>query len=328
MFDIITFGSASKDIFIKSGAFKVLHNNNDFIAGKGICLDLGSKIDVDDIVFASGGGGTNTAATFARQGFKTAFCGAVGDDIAGREIIEELKKISVDTKFVLKKEEKSTNHSIIVLSGKEDRTILVYRGAAELADIKDIPIEKLKTRWIYLAPLSGLLCDNFASIVDFASRNKIKIALNPSKQQLDLPAKTLKNILQKTDILFLNQEEASILAKIPFSQEMEIFRKIDEMFPGILVMTKGGKGVAVSDGKLFYSAKPDPGRKIVDTTGAGDSLASGFLSEFIKTKGNIESAIQFGLANSAANLSRVGAKTGLLDKESKFERVQVLKENN
>ena len=44
------------------------------------------KIDVDEIMFNSGGGGTNTAATFAKQGFKTAFCGAIGNDIAGKEI--------------------------------------------------------------------------------------------------------------------------------------------------------------------------------------------------------------------------------------------------
>ena len=51
-------------------------------------MTLGSKIDVEDIIFTSGGGGTNTAATFAKQGFKTAFCGAIGVDISGLEIVE------------------------------------------------------------------------------------------------------------------------------------------------------------------------------------------------------------------------------------------------
>jgi sugar/nucleoside kinase (ribokinase family) len=116
------------------------------------------------------------------------------------------------------------------------------------------------------------------------------------------------------------------LTKVQFKSEAEIFKKIDEICPGIAVMTKGGEGVTVSDGKYLYSAKPDPTRKIVDTTGAGDSFASGFLSDYIRYNGDIEKAIQFGLANSAANLAEVGAKTGLLDKNSKIERVQVLKE--
>jgi sugar/nucleoside kinase (ribokinase family) len=126
--------------------------------------------------------------------------------------------------------------------------------------------------------------------------------------------------------LFLNQEEASYLTKISFEKEFDIFKKIDEICPGVAVMTKGGEGVVASDGKYLYFAKPNPDRKIVDTTGAGDSFASGFISEFIKSKGNIESAIQFGLANSEANLSEIGAKIGILDKNSKFVKVKVNKQ--
>jgi sugar/nucleoside kinase (ribokinase family) len=163
-------------------------------------------------------------------------------------------------------------------------------------------------------------------IVDFAKKNNIKVAVNPSKQQLSLPEEQLKNIFKKVDILFLNQEEASFLTKIPFEEEQNIFKKIDEICPGIAVMTRGGEGTVASDGKYLYSALPDPDRKIVDTTGAGDSFASGFLTDYIKYNGDIEKAIQLGLANSAANLSEVGAKTGLLDKNSKFNRVKVLKE--
>jgi len=326
MYDIITFGSAARDIYLKSGAFKILKDQVNFKTGEGICLPFGSKIDVEDILFTSGGGGTNTAATFGLQGLKTAFVGAVGGDVAGKEVLADLKNYKIDTRFVLVKSEKKTNHSVIFSTNGEDRTIMIYRGASELLDFKDIGWNKIKARWFYFAPITGLLCDNLAEIIDYAKKNKVKVVMNPSKQQLAMPEEKLKEILKKVDILFLNQEEASILTKIPFENENEIFKKIDEMCPGVAVMTKGGEGVVASDGKYLYSAKPDPNRKVVDTTGAGDSLASGFLAEFIKTNGNIESAIQFGLANSAGNLSEIGAKTGLLSKNSKFERVQVLKQ--
>ena len=128
------------------------------------------------------------------------------------------------------------------------------------------------------------------------------------------------------DQLILNQEEASYLTKISFHDEVEIFKKIDEMCPGVAVMTKGGEGVIVSDGKYMYMAKPNPERKIVDTTGAGDSFSAGFMSDYIRYNGDIEKGIQLGLANSEACLSEVGAKNGLLDKNSKFERVQVVKQ--
>jgi ribokinase len=326
MYDIITFGSAAQDIHIKSNSFKVLEDAQDFVTGQGICLPFGSKIEVEDIIFATGGGGTNTAATFAKQGLKTAYCGAIGADISGLEIVRELKNLKIDTRFVVKKKDAHTNHSVIMSLSSEDRTILIYRGASDLLTKEDIMWKKLKTKWVYLAPLSGLLCDLFGDIVNFAHENGIKVAVNPSIKQLSLPSEELKNILGKVDILFMNQEEASFLARMPFTEESEIFKKIDEICPGIAVMTKGGEGVTVSDGEYLYSAMPNPERNIVDTTGAGDSFASGFLSDYVRHGGDIEKAIQLGMANSEANLKQIGAKTGILEKNAEFKPVKVVKQ--
>ena len=326
MYDIITFGSAAQDIHLRSKAFKIVKDEKDFVSGSGICLNLGSKIDVDDVIFTSGGGGTNSAATFAKQGFKTAFCGAIGVDVSGLEIVRELKHLRIDTRFLVKKKDKHTNQSIIISSTGEERTILVYRGASDVFSNKDINWNKIKkAKWFYLAPLATSESEDnlFEKIVDFAYENKIKIAVNPSMKQLSLPIDQLKRIFEKIDILFLNQEEASFLTKISFEQENEIFKKIDEICPGIAVMTKGGEGVAVSDGEYFYSAQPNLDRKILDTTGAGDSFASGFLSGYIRFNGDIVKSIQLGLGNSKANIAEIGAKTGLLTKKSDFDRVEV-----
>jgi sugar/nucleoside kinase (ribokinase family) len=88
-------------------------------------------------------------------------------------------------------------------------------------------------------------------------------------------------------------------------------------------MTKGKDGVVVSDGKYIYSAMADTSKKIVDATGAGDSFASGFLSDYIRHDGDIEKAIQLGMANGLANLMELGAKNGLLTKDDEFEKVPV-----
>jgi len=323
MFDIITFGSATRDIIVKPKKLTVLKYNSDYSTNDNVCFPLGSKIDVDEILFNSGGGGTNTAATFALQGFKTAFYGSVGQDLAGQEIINELKQLKIDVRFVSKVKKKVTNHSVVILSNNHERTILAYRGASEVVSVKGIDFGKLKTRWIYLAPLSGDMCKIFPNIVDFANKNKIKVAVNPSIDQLGL--KDIKEILKRVDILILNREEASFLAKVPFDKEKEIFEKIKEMCPGITVMTKGADGVVIFDGKYIYSAKPPSETIIVDTTGAGDSFASGFISGFIRKK-NIEEAIQLGMANSQGCLSKFGAKNGLLKKGQDYKKVEISKE--
>jgi len=325
MFDIITFGSATWDIFIKPKNFQKVIDKKRFITGKGICFNLGSKVEISDIFFSSGGGGTNTATTFAKQGFKTAYCGSVGDDLAGQEIINELKTLDVDTQFVSKTKLKATNHSVVLTALKDDRTIFVYRGASEILGKKDIPWKGLKAKWFYLAPLSGKLCSITEDIVNFVYKNRIKIAINPGNCQLFLPEKTLKKIIGKVDILILNQEEASLLTKIPYQEEKEIFKKIDEICPGITIMTKGPKGVVVSDGKYLYRAKP-PKSKVVDRTGAGDSFASGFISGFIRSKSNITDAIQVGIANATSCLKKLGAKNGLLEKVKKIPKVKIQKE--
>lgn len=321
MFDIITFGSATWDVFLRPKNIKILKDKK-FITGKGICFDLGSKVDVGEIYFSSGGGGINTAATFAKQGFKVAYCGRVGDDVSGREIIEELKNLGIDCQFVLKTKLKPTNYSVVLTGQNMDRTILVYRGASENLTEKNIPYEKLSANWFYIAPLSGKTAVLTKNIVDFARKNKIKVVFNPGNSQLFLPPKILKDILRKVDILILNQEEASLLTKIFFQKEKEIFKKIDELCPGIAIMTKGPEGVIVSDGKELYQAKILK-VKVIDRTGAGDSFGSGFVSGFIKTRGDIEYSIQLGIANSASCLQKWGAKNGLLKKEAQFKKVKV-----
>ena len=70
MFDIITFGSATKDIAVKPKNTTVLPNDKKSL-NQEMCFPLGSKIDIEEIQFNTGGGGTNSAATFANQGFKT-----------------------------------------------------------------------------------------------------------------------------------------------------------------------------------------------------------------------------------------------------------------
>jgi len=323
MQDIITFGSATQDIYLKSKKFVPL-SRKDFITGRGMCLSLGSKIEVEDRFSFSGGGGTNTAVTFANQGFKVSYCGIVGDDCFGNPIIEELKKVKIDTSLIQKTRIKPTNLSVFLASSGKDRILLVQRGASDLLSKKNIPWSKIKnTRWFYLAPFSGKLAYLTEGLVDFAKKNKIRVALNPGYNQLTLPKPVLKRILSKVDVLILNQEEASLLTNIPYRKEKEIFRKIDEITKGIAIMTKGKEGVVVSDGKYLYRAKSLK-IKVVDETGAGDAFGSGFVSGLIKKK-DIIYAIQLAMANSCYSLREWGAKTGLLKKGQKWLKVKVKK---
>ncbi|MBD3208624.1 MAG: hypothetical protein GF370_04210 [Candidatus Nealsonbacteria bacterium] len=316
MFDVVTFGSATLDVFVFNPKISLLKKQG----REGVFLPLGEKIENTEIVFMSGGGGANTAATFTSQGLKTSFCGMVGDDFAGQFVLEELRKFGIDDGLVFVSEENPTNCSVI-FSRPEGKVILPYRGASEDLGVEQIPFQKLDTKWFYLAPLSGKLSRDFLKIIDYAHQNGIKVAMNPSKHQLK--EKEIIKSLQSVEVLILNQEEASFLTKIPFQEEKDLFTKLDEWVEGICIMTKEEDGATVSDGKHLYEA-PALREEVVDETGAGDSFGAGFVTEYMRSK-DIESAIQFATANAAANLKEVGAKEGILKEGQPWDKVEVNK---
>lgn len=296
-----------------------------FPTGEGLCLTLGSKVEMDDIFLSSGGGGTNTAVTFTNQGMKAAWCGQVGEDCFGNLIIAELKNLKIETRFTLKTKNKLTNTSVFLTYPGKDRTILVYRGASDDIEKKDIPWQKVKgAKWFYLAPFSGKLANLTEGLINFAQKYRIKIAWNPGYNQLKFPKLVLKRVLSKIDILLLNKEEASLLTGIPYQKEKEIFKKIDKMVKGIAIMTKGGEGVVASDGKYLYRA-PSLGLKFVDATGAGDAFGAGFVSGMFK-KNDITFAIQLAVANSGKVIGKWGAKQGLLKRGQKWSKTKIVKE--
>ena len=312
MLDIVTFGSATRDIFVRSKEIKVI-NSPECITGKALAVEAGGKVYVDNLVFATGGGGTNCAATFALQGLKTAYVGLIGNDTGGLEVFRELSDLGVNCNFIKTTEKAKTPYSIILSSPDNDRSILVYEGASHLLAREDIPWNEIKqAKWFYLSGLAGESSKVFEPIINFAAENKIKVAVNPGHDQLTKDLLVLKNLLRKIDILLVNQEEASLITGVDFKNEEELFSKFDGIVPGLAVMSRGKEGVAVSDGKTVYRAGI-PSSGYVDRTGSGDAFGSGFVSAIVRGEG-IEAAIQLGTANATATIQQIGAKNGLLKK--------------
>ena len=85
MFDVITIGTATRDVFLTSNLFKVLKDPTHlkklgFKTGEAECFALGSKIEVEKPTITVGGGAANAALTFSRQGLRTASVLRMGDD--------------------------------------------------------------------------------------------------------------------------------------------------------------------------------------------------------------------------------------------------------
>jgi len=313
MFDIITFGSATIDTFLKLGDkdYQVLKKSK-FATEKTFCIPLGTKLLINDSKIFSGGGGTNTACTFSKQGFKVSYVGKVGDDKNGEHLIEELKQFKVGTEFIKKDPKEVTAFSIILSTLIGERTALVHRGACHFMKNNDVPWNRIKkTKWFYLGPLSVESSKLFKPLVDFAQKNNIRVAANLGNSQINLDRKVLNPILSKLDVLILNKEEASLLTKISGKNEKKIMKKLCLLCKGIVVITKGKQGSIVSDGEYIFEAGIPP-VLAKEATGAGDAYGSGFLSGLLK-KNSIEYAIELATANSTSCTQKIGAKNGLLE---------------
>jgi len=321
MLDIISIGSATRDVFLENVPF-IIQKNKKSPTNYFASLPLGSKIEIKNVLFETGGGGTNTAVTFNRLGLKAGIISVVGNDPSGKEIIANLKKEKVNTIFITTNEKKATGYSVILLTPKGERTILVHRGVSNLFNKNKIPWNKLKSQWFYISSLGGNV-ELLKQLVDHANKNKIKTAINPGSLELKAGFKKLKPILNKINILILNREEASKLVKKPYNNLPLILKTLQKKLESIIAITDGPRNAFVIDNGKTYEAQP-LNVKIINTTGAGDAFGSAFTSGII-LKNDVDYALRLAILNSNYVITKMGAKKGLLKKRPSKQELKKVK---
>ncbi len=322
-FDVITIGAATRDVFLRSKAIKIVRDAS-FSTGEGECFALGSKIDVDEIVFETGGGATNAAVSFARQGLRVAFAGKIGaTDERGKVILAALQAERVDTKIVSKDKKKSTAYSVLLLTTRGERTVLVYRGASADFKISDFTWSKMQTKWLYVSSLAGKL-PILQHLWLHAKKMGAKIAWDPGAGELNLGREKLLPLLAQTDILHINQEEAARLMGLGYEQDEVSFDHIRKLVRGVTIVSGGTEGALAGTANESWRSETHP-IQVVDTTGAGDAFMSGFTAMYIRSQGNIPRSLQFATANAESVIRYVGAKHGLLRSHTIPNPVRVIK---
>lgn len=321
MLDIITIGSATRDVYLKGEGFETRKHGPHLRASEGqadsstgveMCLPLGSKIEVKEVVFTTGGGGTNAAVTFSRQGLKTGCVGVIGSDFNGKEVIKELKQEKIKPFFSVHKDD-LTAYSVILVHPDAERTILSYKGEGQHFDPEKISWRKLKAKWFFFDSLGGSW-EMFQRSFEHVTARNFKIAMNPGGKELAHGLEKLRSYLVETDIFSVNKEEAEGLLGMGNDNSAEdVLRELDKLTKGITVLTLGPEGALVSDKKSIYKAGTPDSPK-VERTGAGDAFVSGFTAQYILSGGDIARSIQFATANASSVVANYGPKVGILKK--------------
>lgn len=302
---IVSLGSALQDIY--------LIDRDDFaaseVAGQSIFgkLVIGDKVDIDRVNYEVGGGGTNAAVSFARQGHETIFMGNLSRDAAGDAVLACLDEENIDSGYV-EFVRGGTGCSVVLLDAKKgERTILTHRGASARFDNLDAEdLASIAPDWLYVTSLRGDM-QTLAEFLHQARKLDTKVMFNPGELELaKLPE--LLQLLPDVDVLLVNKREASKV--VPGVLLSELLCKLAHHCPTVII-TDGSMGAIATNHQEVWRLGVYEQVRMRDSTGAGDAFGAGFLGKLASGASFVE-ALQFASANAASVIQKYGAKAGIL----------------
>lgn len=222
---------------------------------------------------APGGSACNTMRAIAYLGANAGFIGKIGDDSVGEFYEMEVKKAGVAPYFV--RTEGVSGSCTVLISRDGERSMGTFLGPAATITPEEITEDVLrKYDCIYI---EGYLIVNeplVRSAMEKAKRLGLRVALDLSNFNIVNAFKGLLEDLIPTyvDILFSNESEAEAFTGLKASEAVKVLSRMVD----VSVVTLGKEGALVGSRGVFVSV-PAEGGKPVDTTGAGDNFAAGFL---------------------------------------------------
>jgi sugar/nucleoside kinase (ribokinase family) len=258
---------------------------------------------------ASGGSAANTAACLASLGASVRFVGRVRDDTLGEVFTHDIRAMGVHFDVPPATWGPGTGRSMVMVTPDAEKTMCTNLGAGALLETSDIDLAGIAAaRVLYI---EGYLCgdSDAAPAVDravAAARDAgTLVAFSGSDPAwVDLQGDALRAMVARSDILFANEKEALGLAEV---SDLDVaLRVLVQRCPTVAV-TRGPKGCIVSSSGETVTVPAVPVDRVVDTTGAGDSFAAGFLYGVV-TGRQPEVSARLGAIAAAEIVSHMGAR--------------------
>ncbi|MCW1294034.1 MAG: carbohydrate kinase family protein [Candidatus Parvarchaeota archaeon] len=314
-FDVVTVGSATKDIFL----FSKQSNLKQGINSHFLEVPFDRKVEVNKVLEFTGGSATNAAATFANFGKKAGVIARLGNDSNSAFILEDLKSRGIADELVIKSDGE-TQFSVVIVSNIGKAVIFVYRGIEKNLRYEDIERE-FKAGWIYLGPLPAEDTSIIERLIETHRSYGARFAMNPGSNFLNLGIKKTESILKNIDIISMNQEEARKF--VGLNNDVKNLIELAKRVKSAAIITKGKEGSITADKKYIYYSTAKPAKQI-NYVGAGDAFFSAFVNAIIDEK-SVEDAINLASYNSAGVVEKYGAKSGLVSRYPSEKVVKIKK---
>lgn len=253
---------------------------------------------------AAGGSTANTISGAAKLGVETGYIGKVGRDERGRFFENAMRETGVKP-FMLTTDT-PTGCAEAIISKDGERTFATYLGAALELSPDDIKPEMFDGWDVFY--VEGYLIYNRALLdkaLPMAKAKGLKIALDLASYNVVSENQDYMQLLANDylDIVFANEEEAKAFTSLEDPVEaLHQMAKICE----IAIVKVGSKGAYVQQGDQVVRIDPIPA-KVVDTTGAGDLWAAGFMAGLVQGK-SLETCAKMGATVAANIIEVIGAK--------------------
>lgn len=311
-YDVVGIGNAIVDVIGRcTDAFLVKHG-----APKGhmrlveadtvtaLYKDMGPAVEI------SGGSAANTMVGVASFGGRAAFIGKVADDEFGRIFGHDIRAAGVAFVTPPAKGGAPTSRSLILVTPDGERTMNTFLGVSP--DLNQGEVDADMVRAGAIVYLEGYLFDQPAAKAAFRqaaslarqANRKVALTLSDSFCVDRHRAEFLDLMRKETDILFANESEITALYQTKSFDDAARAVRADVK---IAVLTRSAKGSLILSGDKAVTVTPEPVRQVVDTTGAGDLYAAGFLFGFAQGK-PLDQCGRLASIAAAEVISHIGAR--------------------
>ena len=311
--DVLTVGNAIVDV--------IAHTGDDFLMRQKLHKGAMQLIDepraeelfamMGPATIVSGGSGANTAVGVASLGSRAAFIGKVRDDELGRLYAHDLHAVGVDYAVPPAADGPATARSFILVTPDGERTMNTYLGASQGLGPGDLDPHTLRAaRIVYL---EGYLWDppeakkalRTAATIAQEAGNRVALTLSDPFCVDRYRAEFVELIRRgKVEILFANIHELKSLYQTA-DEETAVAALREEGVLGVVTRSADGALVVTRDATKAVPAHPIA--QLVDTTGAGDLFAAGFLAGLANQLGTVDCA-RLGALAAAEAIQHIGAR--------------------
>ena len=311
-YDIVGIGNAIVDLIAEVDDSYLEKNSINKGSMSLVDYDVSNRIgnEVDIVKTIPGGSVANSIVCIAQQNLKTVFIGKVNQDELGKKFAKGLAEENVEFKITKSLANKHTARCIILVSPDAERTMNTYLGVSQELKEEDVDLNIIEESSILY--LEGYLWDldnakkAIKKSISTAINSETKIAFSISdafcvdrfrEEFIDL-------VNNSADIIFANESEIKSLFE---TNELNDAIKKCQDTKKIFAVTLGDKGAKIIYKNEVIDIKAEVINKLVDTTGAGDLFAAGFLTQYIKSQ-DLEASGKLGVKMASIIIQKFGAR--------------------